>query len=420
MNAEQEYIQIYCDNAELIQRQTGNQRINSMRDAACQSLKQCGLPTRKVERYKYTDVDEAFSYNYGIDLQHIEVNADEPQLICDYYGTAADITDGITALNTMLVQDFTAYHIQGQAAPISITNHLQGFIDQMRNRRILIVLDSGSEASVRIVDAISSRQPQTAGAISSGDSPDGASGSSDKITAASFLTTQVVEIIMADNSHLDLYELSEINDNCSRFSNIYIKVGRDCTLRHNNICLTGKLNRSMVNVSLQGQGSEVWLNGLAIADNAQHIDANTLIDHKAPGCQSHELYKFIVDDHAVGAFAGKILVREAAQKTISDEVNQNICATSEARMFAQPMLEIYADDVRCSHGSTVGKLDEAALFYMQQRGIPLQQARILLMQAFASEVIGQMKSTSMRDRLHLVTAKRLQGVANKCTDCDIC
>ncbi len=420
MDAVQEYIQIYRTNAEDIQRLTANQRINSMRDAACQSLLKTGLPTRKVERYKYTDVGAAFAYNYGLDLRHIEVNAAEPQLVVDHYGTVADITDGITAINTMLLQDFSAYHIQGQVGPLSITNHLRGNIDQMRNRRVLIVMDNNSEASIRIVDAASARQ-ETAGQETQGTEQSATQAAGQAVTAtASFLSTQVVEVIMGDNCHLDLYELSELTDRCTRFSNIYIKVGRDCTVRHNNICLTGNLNRSMVNVSLQGPGSEVWLNGLAIAGGSQHVDVNTLVDHKVSGCQSHELYKFIVDDQAVGAFAGRILVREGAQKTISDEVNQNICATNEARMFTQPMLEIYADDVRCSHGSTVGKLDEAALFYMQQRGIPLQQARILLMQAFASEVINQMKSTSMRDRLHLITAKRLQGVENKCSDCDIC
>ncbi len=396
MNTEQEYIQIYQNNASSIHEKTANASINAMREFACQSLMMCGLPTRRMERYKYTDVSDALSYNYGIDFNHIEVNADDPQIVANYYGTVADITDGITAMNTMLVQDFTAYHIKGQVPSLTISNHLRGTIDQMRNRRVLIVMDSNSEATLRIVDAAVEQ------------------------SSSSFLTTQVIEIIMGDNSHLDLYELSELNDRCSRFCNVYIRVGRNCTVRHNNICLTGKMNRSMVNVSLCGEGSEVWLNGLVVADGEQHTDVNTHIDHQVPNCQSHELYKYIVDDKAVGAFAGKILVREGAQNTVSNEVNQNICASNDARMYAQPMLEIYADDVRCSHGSTVGKLDETALFYMRQRGIPLAQARILLMQAFAAEVIDSMKSTSLRDRLHLITAKRLRGVANKCNDCEIC
>ena len=393
-----EYIQLYRDNADAIKSLTANDTINAMRDMACQTLDMCGFPSRKVERYKYTDVNAVMAYDYGVDLKHLAINADDC-IVNKYYGTVADITDGITALNTMLVQDFTAYNIKGEMPVLTITNHLRGSIDQMRNRRLLIVMEPNSEASIRIVDAVADKEQNK---------------------AAKFLTTQVVEIVMGDNSHLDLYELTELNDQCSRFSNVYVRVGRDCTFRHNNLCLTGKLNRSMVNVGLAGENSEVWLNGLAIADDTQHVDVNTLVDHQVQGCQSHELYKYIVDDQAVGAFAGKILVREGAQKTISDEVNQNICASNDARMYAQPMLEIYADDVRCSHGSTVGKLDETALFYMRQRGIPLAQARILLMQAFAAEVIDQLKSTSLRDRMHLVTAKRLQGVADKCSDCNIC
>ena len=129
------------------------------------------------------------------------------------------------------------------------------------------------------------------------------------------------------------------------------------------------------------------LNGCVIADKAQVVDNNTLIDHKVGHCNSRELYKYVLDGKAVGAFAGRVLVRHGAQKTTSEERNQNICATREARMFTQPMLEIYADDVKCSHGSTVGQLNDAALFYMQQRGISLKEAKLLLEFAFINEVI---------------------------------
>lgn len=409
MAAEKEYIDIYKLLAEQIHKSTDNKKINNMRDMAYQSLQICGLPSQKVERYKYTNIDSAFSYNYGLDLKSISINSSDLELVSQYYGTAADLSDGITSLNTMLVQDVNAYRISSRKkednskqTTLTIDNHLRGTIDQMRNRRILIVLEKNADAIVKIVDHAENNQNKEAE------------------QQTQFLTTQVIEIIMNDNSHLDLYELSELTNTCNRFCNIYIKVGRDCTLRHNNICLTGLLNRSMINVSLTGENSEIWLNGLIIADEHQHVDVNTLIDHQVGNCISHELYKYIIDENAVGAFAGKILVREDAQKTTSDEVNQNICASDDARMFTQPMLEIYADDVKCSHGSTVGKLDENALFYMQQRGIPLQQARILLMQAFAAEVIDTFNSASLRDRLHMITAKRLQKVADKCNGCDIC
>ena len=141
--------------------------------------------------------------------------------------------------------------------------------------------------------------------------------------------------------------------------------------------------------------------------------------HEVPQCQSNELYKYVVDDKAVGAFAGRILVKEGAQQTASQMTNNNMCASDEARMFTQPMLEIYADDVKCAHGSTVGVMDDAAVFYMQQRGIPLEVAKTLLKYAFISQVIDTMKWTSFRDRLHILVDKRLSK-EEKCGQCRIC
>ena len=155
------------------------------------------------------------------------------------------------------------------------------------------------------------------------------------------------------------------------------------------------------------------------------MDNHTTIDHRVPDCTSNELFKYVLDDQAVGAFAGKVLVREGAQHTSSQQTNRNICATREARMYTQPQLEIYADDVKCSHGATVGQLDENALFYMQQRGIPLKEARLLLMFAFVNEVIDNevidyIRMDALKDRLHRLVEKRFRGELNKCQGCAIC
>ena len=171
---------------------------------------------------------------------------------------------------------------------------------------------------------------------------------------------------------------------------------------------------------MQGEGSEVTLGGCVIADKMQHVDNNTLIEHLVPNCQSHELYKYVLDDSAVGAFAGKVLVHEGAQKTSSKETNANLLATRTARMYTQPMLEIYADDVQCSHGSTVGQMDETALFYMRQRGIDEKEARLLLKAAFITEVIENIPLESLRDRLHVLVDKRLRGELSKCEGCKLC
>jgi Fe-S cluster assembly protein SufD len=173
-------------------------------------------------------------------------------------------------------------------------------------------------------------------------------------------------------------------------------------------------------VVLKGENSEVTLNGCAIAGGSQRIDNNTLIDHCVPNCTSNELYKYVVDVKSVGAFAGKILVEKDAQKTVSHETNSNLCASADARMFTQPMLEIYADDVKCAHGSTVGVMDETALFYMRQRGVPEEEARMLLKNAFMGQVIDQIQLQPLRDKLFVKVEKRFRGELEKCDDCRLC
>lgn len=141
---------------------------------------------------------------------------------------------------------------------------------------------------------------------------------------------------------------------------------------------------------------------------------------KVPKCVSNELYKYVLDEEAMGAFAGRILVRQEAQQTESQETNANLCATKTAHMYTQPMLEIYADDVKCNHGATVGQLNEAALFYMRQRGISLEEAKLLLKFAFVGEVIDKVDLEPLRDRLHYLVEKRFRGELNKCTGCKLC
>ena len=173
-------------------------------------------------------------------------------------------------------------------------------------------------------------------------------------------------------------------------------------------------------VRMEGARSEAMLGGCVIAEKMQRVDNNTLVEHLAPECHSRELYKYCLDDSSVGAFAGKILVHEGAEKTVSQETNANLLATRTARMFTQPMLEIYADDVQCSHGSTVGQMDEGVLFYMRQRGIDEREARLLLKAAFITEVVEAIPLQSLRDRLHVLVEKRLRGELSKCEGCRLC
>ncbi len=206
----------------------------------------------------------------------------------------------------------------------------------------------------------------------------------------------------------------------NRLANMYVRMEANSTATIDSITLHNGLTRNRTDVELAGEGAEVYMYGCVIADKKQHVDNNTLIDHAVPNCHSHELYKYVLDGEAVGAFAGRVLVRKDAQHTTSQETNANLCASRTARMYSQPMLEIYADDVKCNHGSTVGQLGDAALFYMRQRGIPEDEARLLLKFAFVGEVLDSIRMDALRDRLHLLVEKRFRGELSKCKDCKLC
>ena len=203
-------------------------------------------------------------------------------------------------------------------------------------------------------------------------------------------------------------------------SNVYIDQQANSRVNHNVITLHNGVTRNKLDLTFSGEGAECNCYGCVIADKQQHVDNNTLITHRVPHCTSNELYKYVLDDKAFGAFAGRVLVEHGAQKTVSQMTNQNLTATKEARMYTQPMLEIYADDVKCAHGSTVGQLNDAALFYMRQRGISLAEAKLLLQNAFINEVIDKMQLEPLRDRLHYLVEKRFRGELNKCDGCRLC
>lgn len=421
--------------------------LNSRREQAFVDFQRLGFPTQKLERYKYTDVAKAFAPDYGLNLRHIDIPVDpyevfrcdvpnlstslyfvvndrfydkalphaslpegvqvmslaqaateNPHFIEKYYGRLARTSkDGLNALNTMFCQDGLFIHVPKGVVvdrPIQIINILRADVDLMVNRRVLIVVEEGAEVKVLFCDhALDDHQ---------------------------FLATQISEIYVGENAHLELYELEETHVKSHRFANTYVDQQRSSTATIDSITLHNGLTRNRTDVTLSGEYAETRMYGCVVADKQQHVDNNTLIDHRVPNCQSTELYKYVLDGEAVGAFAGRVLVREGAQKTISQETNANLCATDTARMYTQPMLEIYADDVKCSHGSTVGQLNEQALFYMRQRGIPESEARMLLKFAFVGEVLDSITLEPLRDRLHYLVEKRFRGELSKCEGCKLC
>ena len=402
--SEQQYIDFYTQCRNLIMSKSCGV-MNDVREKAFKRFKTVGFPSRKSERYKYTDVDKAFHTDFGILFTPLGITPsayifslkDAPADVRPYYNRLADQHDGITLLNTMLAHECLLIYVPADTKvekPLTVDNWIKGNVPSMMNRRMLIIMEKGADATIIVNDHATDKQE--------------------------FLTTQVIEVYCHDNAHLDLYEVEETTPLTKRFSNVYIHQQPYASVRHSVITLHNGLTRNLCDVTLNGEFSETTLNGCAIGSGKQHIDNNTLIRHNAAHCTSNELYKYVVDDQAVGAFAGKILVEKGAQQTSSQETNNNLCASPSARMYSQPMLEIYADDVKCSHGSTTGVLDETALFYMRQRGIAEEEARMLLKNAFLGQVIDQIDYEPLRSKIFVKVEKRFLGEMEKCKTCNLC
>ena len=467
MQSEQQYIELYEQARELICSHAP-EAMNAVRDEAFEDFRRQGFPSKKVERYKYTDMQKLFAPDYGVNLNRLQIPVDPYEAFrCDvpnlstslyfvindsffrgersvegggripysnsklpegvvigslnelsslhtphstllekYYAKLAKTSDdAVTALNTMLAQDglfvYVPKNIKVDRA-IQVINILKAtpqnaqrqVPDLMVNRRVLIILEEGAELKMLFCDHTADDR--------------------------NFLATQVIEAYVGENASLDLYCLEETHYKNVRVSNVYIDQQANSRVNHNVITLHNGITRNKLDLTFSGEGAECQCYGCVIADKQQHVDNNTLITHKVPHCTSNELYKYVLDDQSTGAFAGRVLVEHGAQKTSSQMTNQNLTATKEARMYTQPMLEIYADDVKCAHGSTVGQLNDAALFYMRQRGISLEEAKLLLQNAFINEVIDHMQLEPLRDRLHYLVEKRFRGELNKCAGCRLC
>lgn len=446
MNAEQQYIDLFTHTEAMICKHSADV-LNAPRAAAFADFERIGFPARKVEKYKYTDVSKCFEPDFGLNINRLDIPVNPyevfkcdvpnmstalyfvvndafygkslpkhhlpegvifgslreaaqqyPELVKKYYGQLADTAkDGITAFNTAFAQDGVFFYVPKNVVvekPIQLVNILRGDVDFMVNRRVLVVLEEGAQARLLICDHA--------------------------MDNVNFLATQVIEVFAGENTVFDMYELEETHTSTVRISNLYVRQEANSSVLLNGMTLHNGTTRNTTEVVLAGEGAEINLCGMAITDKNQYVDNHTTIDHAVPNCTSNELFKYVLDEQSVGAFAGLVLVRPGAQHTASQQTNRNLCVTREARMYTQPQLEIYADDVKCSHGATVGQLDENALFYMRARGIAEKEARLLLMFAFVNEVIDKIRLDPLKERLHLLVEKRFRGELNKCQGCAIC
>ena len=315
---------------------------------------------------------------------------EDTDLVTAHLGQAAVIEgEAFTALNTAFLRDGALVYLP-QGTVIDEPLHLL-FIstaqtaNAVSHPRVLIIAEANAEAT--LVESYAGLGTET------------------------YLTNAISEISVGENAALDHYRVQREAPAAFHISATHVREERAAQFRSTSITLGGRLTRNHVHTALVGEGIDSTLNGLYVEDGTQHVDNHTLIEHAQPNCQSHEFYKGILGGKATGVFRGKIHVHQAAQKTDAYQTNQNLLLSDSARIDTKPQLEIYADDVKCSHGATIGQLDQDAIFYLRSRGIGHREAVRVLTRAFAGEVLDRVRVDPLRDALDDLVTQRLDQTA---------
>ena len=420
--------------------------IKSLREEAASSFSSLGLPGNKNEMYKYLSVknlfDPSYTYQFSQGIKHFDINhvfqcdipalnthmiilvngfyyggtgklnllpdgvrygslsaaAEEmPEVYEEYFSKIAGIgNDSLVDLNTSLARDGFFIHVPKNVVvekPIQIVNLILSGKELFIQPRNFIVLEESSQVKIVICDHALSKKKS--------------------------LTNSVTETFVGNNANLDFTLLHNKHNDTSLINYHYILQGSDSHVTTNSISLHGGVIRNNHNVILNGEGAENYSNGLYLSDKNQLVDNFVVVDHARANCHSEQLFKGVLDDNAKGTFSGRILVRKDSQHTVAYQRNNNILLTDTARMNSKPQLEIYADDVKCSHGATVGQIDEEAMFYLRTRGISKREARLMMMYGFTHEVISKIKIESLQDRIADLVYKRLKGELAKCENCSL-
>lgn len=442
MTALQQYIDLFNDNRGAFAKHSPA-ALTAMRDKALAALDGSVLPQSGQEDYEATDLESVFAPDYGVNLNRVDFQADpnytfhcdvpnmstclyffyndimrrsrtasanvgkvvvesfseaqqhHPGILTQYLGSIAHLDKPEVALNSLLAEDgMLVYVPDGVVAekPIQLVNIYNAAAPVMAVRRILVVVGENASARMLVCDHAQAKD-------------------------VDFLGSQVVEIVALKNSTFDYYDMEETGSNVKRVSSVFVDQREGSNVLVDGITLVNGFTRNDYCVEVNGEHAETQLLGMTIASGTQHVDNHTFIGHNAPRCHSNEMFKYVLNDQSVGAFSGKILVQPHCPRIEAYQGNRNIVSTPTAKMFTKPQLEIYTDDVKCSHGSAIGQLDEDALFYMRTRGISEEEARMLLMQAFMSDVIDAVRMDSLKDRLHHLVEKRFKGQLAMCSEC---
>lgn len=443
MDALKQYTDLYAGHAELIDRGS-SPVLNSHRGEAASVLAHKGLPRKGSENYETISLEDILAPDYGLNIARVPIDVnpsasfkcgvptlstsiffnvndmygqvadagnglpegcfvgslkkftlDYPEVAERYYAHIADIDNPLVALNTMLVQDGIAVYVPKGVKvdkTIQIVNILQNGAPLMAVRRLLVIAED--EASVNILSCDHTQNPDV-----------------------EFCALQTIEIYAGRNAKADLYDLEESTQLTRRLSSLYLRQESGSEVLVDGMTLYNGITRNEYHTRFDGPNATLKLLGMGIEDRNRQLDTYSCIEHRVADCHTDELFKYVVDDDAVGAFGGLIKVFPGADRTEAYQSNRNIVGSDTARMFSKPQLVINCDDVKCSHGTATGQLDEMQVFYMRTRGLSEQTAKLLLKQAFMADVIEGVRLPGLQERLHMLVERRFAGAESSCSTC---
>lgn len=396
------------------------------RENALGLISEMEFPTSKTEYWKYTRVNKLLKGNYQVRFPENELELDlsiptkncivlvngyyneelswfEPingvtfsslssakannSILTNKFGSIAkDQQEIFTAINTAYHQDGAFLHV-AKNIQVEESFYVINVVDDsnvLSNPRNFFYIESGSEVNV-VLKTVS---------MSEGTS----------------LTNMVSEVFVESNAFLEINKIQDENSGDYQIANEQVEQAADSRFKINTFTLNGALVRNNLNIELLGKNTETWLNGLYPLQGKQHVDNHTYVLHREPNCVSHELYKGILDDQSTGVFNGKVYVHREAQKTNAYQSNANMVLTDSASANSKPELEIYADDVKCSHGSVTGQLDEEAVFYLRSRGMSEKSSRAVLLNAFASDVVEHIGVEAVKEEIEAFIDRNYQSI----------
>ncbi len=418
--------------------------LNRYRDHAMHDFIRSGVPDRKDENYRYTDLQPALDRDYAFpfsrdtlfflleevfkcDIPQLDTTlvlllngwfrymtdkktllpegvvagslkrmaSEYPGLMAGYYARLADTrADAMVALNTAFAQDGYFLFIPRNTVveqPIQVINLLQSDSDTFITQRNLVVVEPGAEVKLLVCDHTQNLNH--------------------------YFSNSVTEIFAGENATVDFCTVQNQHNQSVAVHSVFSRLERDAHLTTHTITLHGGLVRNNLEVMMDGENAEANLYGMAFMDRRQHVDNFTRVIHAQPHCTSNQHYKNVLDDESTGAFSGRIHVWRDAQKTNAYQRNNSLLLNGKAKMQTKPQLIIEADDVKCSHGATVGQIDGEALFYLRSRGIEEPQARLMMMNAFSYEVVQKIRIEPLRDRISELVDRRLRGDVGRCHAC---